>query len=61
MELVLALVPSAGVVLLFVLAVRGMLQADRRERAAQARMDATGRTGAEGEGAGPEGGAAAED
>jgi hypothetical protein len=36
----LALVPSAGVLLLFVLAVRGMIHADRRERLAQARIEA---------------------
>jgi hypothetical protein len=35
----LALVPSLGVLLLFVLAMRAMLHGDRRERAAQARWD----------------------
>ncbi|GAB3596002.1 hypothetical protein GCM10027446_22210 [Angustibacter peucedani] len=35
----LALVPSAGVLFLFVVAVRAMLLGDRRERAAQARWE----------------------
>jgi hypothetical protein len=34
-----ALVPSAGVLLLFVVVVRAMLEGDRRERAAQARWE----------------------
>jgi hypothetical protein len=34
-----ALIPSAGVLLLFVVAVRAMLEGDRRERAAQARWE----------------------
>jgi len=38
MEYVLAIVPSAGVLFLFWLAVRAMITADRRERAAHARM-----------------------
>jgi threonine/homoserine/homoserine lactone efflux protein len=38
MKYVLAIVPSAGVLFLFWLAVRAMLTADRRERAAHARM-----------------------
>jgi threonine/homoserine/homoserine lactone efflux protein len=38
MEYVLAIVPSAGVLFLFWLAVRAMVTADRRERAAHARM-----------------------
>jgi threonine/homoserine/homoserine lactone efflux protein len=38
MKYVLAIVPSAGVLFLFWLAVRAMVTADRRERAAHARM-----------------------
>jgi hypothetical protein len=38
MKYVLAIVPSAGVLFLFWLAVRAMITADRRERAAHARM-----------------------
>ena len=40
MRTLLAVVPSAGVLFLFWLAVRAMIQADRRERSAQARMAA---------------------
>jgi hypothetical protein len=36
---VLALVPSAGVLFLFVVAIKAMLEGDRRERAAQARWE----------------------
>jgi hypothetical protein len=39
LDAVIALIPSAGVLFLFVLAVRAMLEGDRRERAAQARWD----------------------
>ena len=35
----LALVPSAGVLFLFVVAIKAMLEGDRRERAAQARWE----------------------
>jgi hypothetical protein len=38
MKYALAIVPSAGVLFLFWLAVRAMITADRRERAAHARM-----------------------
>ncbi len=38
-KVLLALVPSAGVLFLFVVAVRAMLEGDRRERAAQARWE----------------------
>lgn len=38
-KVVLALVPSAGVLFLFVVAIRAMLEGDRRERAAQARWE----------------------
>lgn len=38
-----ALLPSAGVCALFVLAVRKMISADRDERAAQARLEAAER------------------
>ena len=35
-----AVIPSAGVLFLFWLAIRAILEADRRERAAQARIEA---------------------
>ena len=35
----LALVPSAGVLFLFVVAIKGMLEGDRRERTAMARWE----------------------
>ena len=38
-----AVLPSAGVLFIFWLAVRAMLQADRRERIAQARIEAAER------------------
>jgi len=38
-EVLAALIPSAGVAFLFYLAVRAMISADRRERAAQAELD----------------------
>lgn len=37
-DFLVALVPSAGVILLFWLAIRSIIQADRRERAAQERI-----------------------
>jgi hypothetical protein len=37
-DFLVALIPSAGVILLFWLAVRSMIQADRRERAAEERI-----------------------
>ena len=40
MRTLLAIVPSAGVLFLFYLAIRGMLTADRRERAAVAEYEA---------------------
>jgi len=40
---VVALVPSAGVGFLFYLAIRALVNADRTERAALARMDAADR------------------
>jgi hypothetical protein len=40
-EFLLALVPSAGVLLLFWLVVKGFVEADRRERLAQARLEAS--------------------
>ena len=40
-----AVLPSAGVLLVFWLAIRAMLQADRRERIAQARIEAAERRG----------------
>ena len=39
MDALAALVPSIGVAFLFYLAVRAMIGADRRERAAQAELD----------------------
>ncbi len=38
-----ALLPSAGVLLIFWIAIRALLQADRRERSAQARIEAAER------------------
>jgi heme exporter protein D len=35
----LALIPSVGVLFLFVIVVKAMLEGDRRERAAQARLE----------------------
>jgi hypothetical protein len=35
----LALIPSIGVLFLFVVAIKAMLEGDRRERAAQAKWD----------------------
>jgi hypothetical protein len=40
-----ALVPSIGVLLIFWIGIRALLQADRRERAAQARIEAAQRLG----------------
>jgi hypothetical protein len=39
MDYVTAIVPSVGVLFLFVLAVRAMFQADQRERLAQAKLE----------------------
>ena len=39
-DFLLALVPSAGVLLLFVIGIRAILHADRRERAAAAQFEA---------------------
>ncbi len=39
MEFLIAILPSVGVLLLFVLAIRAMFQADRRERLAQAKWE----------------------
>jgi hypothetical protein len=39
MEYVTAILPSAGVLFLFVLAIRAMFQADHRERLAQAELE----------------------
>jgi hypothetical protein len=44
MDTLKAIIPSAGVVFIFWLAIRGLIHADRRERAAQARFAASGRT-----------------
>jgi heme exporter protein D len=40
-----ALVPTIGVLFIFWIALRALLQADRRERAAQARIEAAERAG----------------
>ena len=39
MDVVSALLPSAGILLLFVVVVRALLHGDRRERAALARLE----------------------
>jgi hypothetical protein len=39
MDYLTAIIPSVGVLFLFVLAIRAMFQADRRERLAQARIE----------------------
>ena len=46
MEYLTAILPSVGVLFLFVLAVRAMFQADRRERLAQAKWERQERAGA---------------
>jgi hypothetical protein len=52
-----ALVPSAGLVFLFWLALRALIQADRRERTAEAKWNREhGRTGAGGGGTGADDG-----
>jgi threonine/homoserine/homoserine lactone efflux protein len=49
-----AVIPSIGVLFLFWLAIRAILEADRRERSAQARIEAAERLGNAGGGsAGP--------
>ncbi len=40
-----ALVPSIGVLAIFWIAIRAMVQADRRERIAQARLESLSQTG----------------
>ena len=45
MEVLAALIPSAGVGFLFYLAIRAIMSADRRERAAIAKLDAADRGG----------------
>jgi hypothetical protein len=42
-----AIVPSVGVLFLFVLAIRAMFQADRRERLAQAQLEREERAAAD--------------
>jgi threonine/homoserine/homoserine lactone efflux protein len=44
-----ALVPSAGVLFLFWLCIRAVVEADRRERSAQARFEADARRSAAGD------------
>jgi hypothetical protein len=45
MEVLAALIPSAGVGFLFYLAIRAIMSADRKERAAIAKLDAADRGG----------------
>lgn len=40
MDVVIAILPSVGVTFLFVLGIRALIHADRRERIAQARIEA---------------------
>ena len=44
MDYLTAIVPSVGVLFLFVVAIRAMFQADRRERLAQAQLEREQRT-----------------
>lgn len=46
MDYLTAIVPSVGVLFLFVLAIRAIFQADQRERLAQAEMERRRRTAA---------------
>ena len=41
MEFLIAIIPSLGVLFLFWLGIRALVQADRRERIAQARLEAS--------------------
>ncbi len=52
MRYVVALVPSIGVLAIFWLAIRAMVQADRRERIAQARIELAQQASAAGPGDG---------
>ena len=45
MDYLTAILPSVGVLFLFVLAIRAMFQADRRERLAQAKLERQERAG----------------
>jgi hypothetical protein len=44
-EFLLAVLPSAGVLFLFYLGIKALVEADRRERAAQDRIERTARPG----------------
>jgi len=44
-QFLMAVIPSVGVLFLFWLAIRAILEADRRERSAQARIEAAERRG----------------
>ena len=46
MDYLAAILPSVGVLFLFVIAIRSMFQADRRERLAQAQLERAGAPGA---------------
>jgi hypothetical protein len=51
MDYLTAILPSVGVLFLFVLAIRAMFQADRRERLAQAKLERQERAAADDSGA----------
>jgi len=51
MDYLTAILPSAGVLFLFVLAIRAIFQADRRERLAQAKLERQERAAAADSGA----------
>jgi hypothetical protein len=53
MDYVAAIFPSIGVLFLFVLAIRAMFQADRRERLAQAELERQAKRSSEDSGVSP--------
>jgi threonine/homoserine/homoserine lactone efflux protein len=53
-EFALAVLPSAGVLFLFYLGVKALIEADRRERGAQARIDGQIDRRADGQADGPD-------
>lgn len=52
LKVIAAIVPSAGLLFLFWLTLRALIEADRRERAAEAKLTRRERTAAAGSGAG---------
>jgi threonine/homoserine/homoserine lactone efflux protein len=52
-QFLIAVIPSIGVLFLFWLAIRAIIEADRRERSAQARIEAAERRGNVPGGSGP--------